>query len=107
MAEMGVVLLLFSIGLEFSLTRLKHIFAQVAVGGVFQVGGTVAVAFGCARFVGLDPEIAIFYGFVFALSSTAIMLRALSERDELNAPHGRFIVGTLIFQDLCIILYRV
>src|SRR5262249_35613367 len=45
----------------------------------------------------------IFYGFVFALSSTAIVLRALAERGELDAPHGRFIVGTLIFQDLCVV----
>lgn len=103
MAEMGVVLLLFSIGLEFSLTRLRHIFAQVALGGVFQVGGTIAVTIGIARFVGVDLQTSIFYGFVFALSSTAIMLRALKERDELNAPHGRFIVGTLIFQDLCVV----
>ena len=45
----------------------------------------------------------MFYGFVFALSSTAIVLRALAERRELDAPHGRFIVGTLIFQDLCVV----
>ena len=45
----------------------------------------------------------VFYGFVFALSSTAIVLRALAERRELDAPHGRFIVGTLIFQDLCVV----
>ncbi|MCC7542763.1 MAG: cation:proton antiporter, partial [Deltaproteobacteria bacterium] len=45
----------------------------------------------------------LFYGFVFALSSTAIVLRALGERRELDAPHGRFIVGTLIFQDLCVV----
>ena len=103
MAEIGVVLLLFSIGLEFSLKRIRHIFAQVALGGFVQVGGTIAVAMGCASLAGIEFPQTVFYGLVFALSSTAIMLRALNERDELNAPHGRFIVGTLIFQDLCVV----
>jgi CPA2 family monovalent cation:H+ antiporter-2 len=103
LAEVGVVLLLFSIGLEFSLARLKHILRQVALGGAVQVGLTIAVTAGVARAVGEPPGRALFYGFVFALSSTAIVLRALVERRELDAPHGRFIVGTLIFQDLCVV----
>lgn len=102
-AEIGVVLLLFTIGLEFSLERLKHIFQRVALGGIGQVFGTTIVAMAIAYGFGEDFANSLFYGFVFALSSTAIMLRALSERDELNAPHGRFIVGTLIFQDLCVV----
>jgi CPA2 family monovalent cation:H+ antiporter-2 len=103
LAEVGVVLLLFSIGLEFSLARLKHILRQVALGGAVQVGLTVAVTAGVARLLGEPPGRAVFYGFVFALSSTAIVLRALVERRELDAPHGRFIVGALIFQDLCVV----
>jgi monovalent cation:H+ antiporter-2, CPA2 family len=103
LAEIGVVLLLFTIGLEFSLARLKHIFRQVAVGGVLQVGVTVAAIAGIAIALGEQPSRAIFYGFVFSMSSTAIVLRALTERRELEAPHGRFIVGTLIFQDLCVV----
>lgn len=103
LAEVGVVLLLFSIGLEFSLTRLKDIFRQVALGGVLQVGLTTAAAAGIAIAFGQPPGRSVFYGFAFALSSTAIVLRALVERRELDAPHGRFIVGTLIFQDLCVV----
>jgi CPA2 family monovalent cation:H+ antiporter-2 len=103
LAEVGVVLLLFSIGLEFSLTRLKDIFRQVALGGALQVGLTTAAAAGIAVALGEPPGRGVFYGFVFALSSTAIVLRALAERRELDAPHGRFIVGTLIFQDLCVV----
>lgn len=103
LAEIGVVMLLFTIGLEFSLERLKHIFRQVAVGGLLQVGltifGTVAVALA----IGAPLNRGVFYGFVMALSSTAIVLRALTERRETDAPHGRFIVGTLIFQDLCVV----
>lgn len=103
LAEVGVVLLLFSIGLEFSLTRLKHIFKQVALGGAIQVGLTTLVAVGIAMALGEPIQRGLFYGFVFALSSTAIVLRALTERRELDAPHGRFIVGTLIFQDLLVV----
>lgn len=103
LAEVGVVLLLFSIGLEFSLDRLKDIFRQVALGGIVQVGLTTLVAASVAVGLGERWERGIFYGFAFALSSTAIVLRALSDRRELDAPHGRFIVGTLIFQDLCVV----
>jgi CPA2 family monovalent cation:H+ antiporter-2 len=103
LAEVGVVFLLFTIGLEFSLARLKSIFQQVAVGGIVQVGLTILVTAGVAVACGVPGGAAVFYGFVFALSSTAIVLRALSDREELDAPHGRFIVGTLIFQDLCVV----
>ncbi len=103
LAEVGVVLLLFSIGLEFSLARLRDIFRQVALGGVLQVGLTTAATAGVAHAVGRPIKHGVFLGFVFALSSTAIVLRALTDRRELDAPHGRFIVGTLIFQDLCVV----
>jgi CPA2 family monovalent cation:H+ antiporter-2 len=103
LAEVGVVLLLFSIGLEFSLQRLRDIFRQVALGGLLQVGLTTLVTAGIAVALGQPFGRGIFYGFIFALSSTAIVLRALTERGELDAPHGRFIVGTLIFQDLCVV----
>lgn len=103
LAEVGVVLLLFSIGLEFSLGRLRDIFRRVALGGVVQVGLTIAVTAGVSLALGQPPGRSVFFGFVVALSSTAIVLRALADRRELDAPHGRFIVGTLIFQDLCVV----
>jgi len=103
LAEVGVVLLLFSIGLEFSLQRLKSIFQQVALGGFLQVALTTLVTAGVAVLLGEEFRHGLFYGFAFALSSTAIVLRALTERRELDAPHGKFIVGTLIFQDLCVV----
>lgn len=103
LAEVGVVLLLFTIGLEFSLARLRSIFRQVALGGIIQVGLTTLAVAVVAAWLGEPLGRGIFYGFVFSLSSTAIVLRALAERRELDAPHGRFIVGTLIFQDLCVV----
>ena len=73
LAEVGVVLLLFTIGLEFSLERLRHIFRQAAVGGALQVGLTTAVTTGIAVAFGEPIGHGIFYGFVFALSSTPFM----------------------------------
>lgn len=103
LAEVGVVLLLFSVGLEFSLRRLRHIARQVVLGGLLQVGLTTGAVAGLALLLGEPPARSLFYGLAFALSSTAIVLQELSARGELDAPHGRLVVGTLIFQDLCVI----
>lgn len=102
-AELGVALLLFTIGLEFSFDRLKRIGKLVAVGGTLQVGLTVGATALVATALGATRAEGVFWGYVAALSSTAIVLRALSDRGEVDAPHGRFVVGVLIFQDLCIV----
>jgi CPA2 family monovalent cation:H+ antiporter-2 len=103
LSEVGVVVLLFTIGLEFSLTRLKAIFRQVALGGAMQVGVTLGATYLVARALGQGVGASVFYGCAVALSSTAIVLKTLGEREELGAPHGRFMVGTLLFQDLMIV----
>lgn len=103
LAELGVVLLLFTIGLEFSLSRMRDIFRRVALGGALQVGFTFLGVVAVAKALGQPTGRAVFFGFALSLSSTAIVLRALTERRELDAPHGRFIVGTLIFQDLLVV----
>ncbi len=103
LAEVGVVLLLFSIGLEFSISRLRRIVKLLLVGGSIQVGATFAAVLGVAVLLGRPVAEGIVYGCMFALSSTAIVLRLLGERGEMDAPHGRFIVGVLIFQDLCVV----
>ncbi|MHA1569466.1 MAG: cation:proton antiporter domain-containing protein [Alphaproteobacteria bacterium] len=103
LAEVGVVLLLFTIGLEFSLSRLARIAKLVALGGLLQVSLTTIAVIAVASSLGATLAQGVFLGFVFALSSTAIVLRSLQERGELDAPHGRFVVGALIFQDLAIV----
>ncbi len=102
-AEVGVVMLLFTIGLEFSLKRLARIGRTAAFSGLVQVGATIIVVTLGALALGQPLNQAIFFGMVFALSSTAIVLRSLEERNELDAPHGRLILGTLITQDLAIV----
>ena len=102
-AEIGVILLLFAIGLEFSLSRLRFIWRTVAIGGSLQVGITTAVALAILVIAGDTVERGLVFGFIVALSSTVVVLRVLSVRGELAAPHGRFTVGALIFQDLLIV----
>ena len=102
-AEIGVILLLFAIGLEFSLSRLRFIWRAVAIGGSLQVGVTTLAALVILVAMGDTVERGIVFGLVVALSSTVVVLRVLDVRGELDAPHGRFIVGALIFQDLLVV----
>lgn len=103
LAEVGVVLLLFGIGLELSLDRIRRLWRAIVFGGTIQVTATVAVAAGLALLAGLTPGQSLFLGFVGAVSSTAVVLRGLTQRGELDAPHGRLAVGILVFQDLCVV----
>src|SRR5215204_1854213 len=104
LAEIGVMLLLFTIGLEFSLRRLREMKHLVLIGGGLQVGLTVAAAAVVAVFFGRELNQAVFFGFLVALSSTAIVLKSYAERNEVDAPHGRAAVGILLFQDISIVL---
>ncbi|HDO30449.1 MAG TPA: potassium transporter KefB, partial [Desulfobacteraceae bacterium] len=103
LAEIGVILLLFTIGIEFSFKKLIEIKKQVVVGGSLQVGLTILVVFIIARQLGLSSAEAIFYGFLISLSSTAIVLRLIQERAEVDTPHGRAGLGILLFQDVIIV----
>lgn len=99
-AEIGVVLLLFTIGMEFSFKSLLEVKREFLIGGSLQVAFTFAAASIISLLLGLSLSTAILIGFLIALSSTAIVLRLLQEKDELGTPHGRIIMGILIFQDI-------
>ena len=103
LAEIGVVLLLFTIGLEFSLRRIVEMKRLVLAGGGLQVLFTILLVAVTAYLLGRPISQAIFFGFLFALSSTAIVLKSYIERAEIDAPHGRAGVGILLFQDLSIV----
>jgi CPA2 family monovalent cation:H+ antiporter-2 len=103
LAEIGAALLLFGIGLELSLEKLRRLWRPIVMSGLLQVGLSVAAAFAIARLFGLPDEVSLLVGFVAALSSTAIVLRGLEARGEIDAPHGRLTVGILVFQDLCVV----
>jgi len=103
LAEVGVILLLFTIGIEFSLSRLREMGRQILASGLAQLGFTVVatLAVGLA-FLG-SWRVALFLGLLIALSSTAIVLKVLTDKGEIDAPHGRLATGVLIFQDLCVV----
>src|SRR5712671_2653105 len=103
LAEVGVILLLFTIGIEFSLSRLREMGPQVVAGGGSQVALTVALASLLAVALRADWRAAVLLGFLVALSSTAIVLKGLTDKGEIDAPHGRLATGVLIFQDLCVV----
>ena len=103
LAEVGVILLLFTIGIEFSLKNLLQIKRSVLVGGSLQVGLTLIAAFVIARHFGKSTNQSIFVGCLAAVSSTAIVMKLLQERDETRTPHGRTALAILIFQDIAIV----
>ena len=103
MAEIGVILLLFTIGIEFSIARLLRIKKSVLGGGGVQVMLTISLSAIAVYLVTGYMNRAVFTGFLVALSSTAIVLKMLAERGETDTPHGRTMVGILIFQDLCVV----
>jgi len=104
LAEVGVVMLLFTIGLEFEPARLKLIKRNFWAGGSLQVALTTAAVVGLlCGFFGLRFQEALFYGFLVSLSSTAVVLKILGDRGETDSPQGRISLGVLIFQDLAIV----
>ncbi|HHW81999.1 MAG TPA: hypothetical protein GX746_09960 [Bacteroidales bacterium] len=104
LAEIGVILLLFIIGMDFSIKKLIKIKNIVIIGGVMQVGITILVVVGILHFFTHVPyNQAVFIGFLVALSSTAIILKVLQENDQVESHHGKISLGILIFQDLIIV----
>src|SRR6267142_2556644 len=85
LAEVGVILLLFTIGIEFSLSRLREMGRQVVAGGGSQVGLTVVLATLLAVALRADWRVAVLLGFLVALSSTAIVLKGLTDKGEIDA----------------------
>jgi CPA2 family monovalent cation:H+ antiporter-2 len=103
LAEIGVILLLFTVGLEISLKQLKRIHSTILGGGFSQVLLTLLTTAAIAYlFIG-KWNASFFAGFLVALSSTAIVMKMLFDRGEVDSPHGRLAVGILIFQDLCVV----
>ncbi|MBC7837063.1 MAG: cation:proton antiporter [Nitrospiraceae bacterium] len=103
LAEIGIVLLLFTIGIEFSLGHLVSMRRLMFLAAPIQVGGVLCIAWLGAMFAGLSWQQGIFWGFLFSLSSTAIVLKTLAERGDSDSIHGRATIGILVFQDLAVV----
>ncbi len=101
LATVGVMILLFSLGLEFSLKKLMETRIAVLVVGPLQMLWTIAAATLLARALGTPTSTGVVYGILIALSSTAVFMKMLDERREMDSVHGRIGLGVAIFQDLC------
>lgn len=103
LAELGVVVLLFEIGLELPVERVRRLWRRALAAGGLQVLVTLAVVAVAAMALGVAARPAWVLGALVAMSSTALVMRLLSERGELDTPQGQLAVGILLFQDLCIV----
>jgi monovalent cation:H+ antiporter-2, CPA2 family len=103
-AEAGVILLLFTIGIEFSMEKLARVKRLIFVGGGLQVVLASAATVGLLALFGVPWKLGLFTGFLVSLSSTAIVLKLLGERGEAGTTHGQVGLGLLIFQDLAVIV---
>lgn len=104
LAEIGVILLLFTIGLEFSISSIVRLKKAVLIGGSLQVVLTIVLFTLITYFSSYNNwPIAIFIGFLFALSSTAIVLKLLQESGDINKSYGQIILAILIFQDVAVV----
>jgi CPA2 family monovalent cation:H+ antiporter-2 len=103
LADIGVAFLMFALGVEVSLSTLLSVGRVALLGGLVQIVASMAVGAGLAMLIGLSGLAAVFFGALVALSSTVVVIRLLSDRGELAAPHGRIAVGILIVQDLSVV----
>ncbi|MBL9077874.1 MAG: cation:proton antiporter [Planctomycetes bacterium] len=103
LAEVGIVVLLFAVGLEVPLGQLARLKRTILLGGGIQILGTVAVGAAVCWALGLAPQQAVFLGFLLSLSSTAACTKVLVDHGEISAPHGRTVLGISIAQDLAVV----
>lgn len=106
-ADIGVIFLLFTIGLEFSLHQFYPLKRAALIGGFLQVFLTIFLVAILGHWIGLAWNTSVFLGFLLALSSTAIVLKTYQEKAEIDSPHGRISIAILIFQDIVIVLMMI
>jgi len=103
LAEIGVILVLFAVGLEFSLKDLLRVRRSVLVGGTVQMCSVIAAVFAVLALAGVGRREALFLALIASMSSTAVVLRILQQRAETDAPHGQTSLAILVYQDLMIV----
>jgi monovalent cation:H+ antiporter-2, CPA2 family len=107
LAELGIIFLMFMVGLEFSLSAMIAASRDVFGAGSVQVGLTALIVTGATMLWGMDFPTALLLGGAVAMSSTAITLKQLADRDEISSHHGRLAIGILLFQDLATLPFLV
>jgi CPA2 family monovalent cation:H+ antiporter-2 len=105
LAELGIDLLLFTVGIEFSLSHARKVWRSLVGAGVLQMSATALLTTALLLLTRqFATHTAVFLGVFVAMSSTAVTLRGLADRNEIDAPHGRLAVGVLLFQDLAVVV---
>ncbi len=103
MAELGILLLMFTVGLEYSFSSLARVRAVAIYGGILQIGLSIAFGFVLARLASFDPLSSLYFGALIALSSTVVLAKILAERGETDSTHGRIALGICLVQDLSLV----
>ena len=103
LAEVGIIVMLFAVGLEVPLSQLRRLRRAILLGGFVQILGTVAVTAVVCSWIGMSWPEAVFLGFLLSLSSTAASTKMLIDHGELGAPHGRTVLGIAVAQDLAVV----
>jgi len=103
LAEVGIVVMLFAVGLEVPLRQLRRLRRAIVLGGFVQIAGTVLVTALICWAIGMSWPSAVFLGFLMSLSSTAASSKMLIDHGELSAPHGRTVLGIAVAQDLAVV----
>jgi CPA2 family monovalent cation:H+ antiporter-2 len=103
LAELGVIILLFEIGLELPLERVRQLWRTAVLAGGLQVALTLSLVAAAAMALGMPLAESVLLGALIAISSTALVMRLFSERGQLNSPHGQLVVSILVFQDLSVV----
>ncbi|PIN98311.1 MAG: hypothetical protein COT90_04900 [Candidatus Diapherotrites archaeon CG10_big_fil_rev_8_21_14_0_10_31_34] len=103
-SELGVAFLLFTVGVESDLNKLKNIGKIVLIGSIIQVFLISVISFALFNFIGLDFLVSVYLGLILAFSSTMIVVKNLSDSNKLNTLHGRLMIGFLLMQDFLIVL---
>jgi monovalent cation:H+ antiporter-2, CPA2 family len=103
LAEIGVALMLFGVGLHFSFHDLRAVWRLAVPGALLQMAGSTALAFGVGRIIGLPPQQAVLFAICLAVASTVVATRSLGDRDRLESLSGRVALGWLVMQDLIVI----
>ncbi|MDR4498300.1 MAG: cation:proton antiporter [Candidatus Scalindua sp.] len=104
LAEIGVALLMFVIGVEFKISKLGNIWKVIIFGGIFQIVCMIAAGYFLSRFMGYSLMNSLLLGMIGSISSTMIIVKILTERREMERLHSRIMVGLLIVQDLAVVI---
>lgn len=103
LAELGILMLMFSLGIQFSLSELRRVQTVAVIGGSLQIVATIALGAAIGQFLGFSLLVSVFFGALIALSSTVVVVKVLAERGEMDTTHGRVMLGICLVQDLSLV----